>query len=88
MIHNVTTDTVQVDVVEPLTEGTECRTAVTIAALIYKETLWSPWKEVTFRWVGSLLEHNEQWMGGRYMTMIIYREEINMTIVSHALAQR
>ena len=44
--------------------------------------------EVTFRWVGSLLEHNEQWMGGRYMTMIIYREEINMTIVSHALAQR
>ena len=44
--------------------------------------------EVSFWWVGSLLEHNEQWMGGRYMTMIIYREEINMTIVSHALAQR
>ena len=42
MIYNVTADTAQVDVVEPLTEGTECRTAVTIAALIYKETLWSP----------------------------------------------
>ena len=37
MIPNVTTDTVQVDVVEPLTEGTECRTAVTIAALIHRE---------------------------------------------------
>ena len=23
--------------------------------------------------------------GGRYVTMLIYREEINMTIISHAL---
>ena len=37
MIPNVTTDTVQVDVVEPLIEESECRTAVTIAALINKE---------------------------------------------------
>ena len=41
--------------------------------------------EVSFRWVGSLLEHNEQWMGGRYVTMLIYSEEINMTIIIHVV---
>ena len=51
MINNVTTDTVQVDVVEPLTEGPKCRTAVTISALIHRENTL----ETTMQYHGLLV---------------------------------
>ena len=68
---------------------------MTIAALIHKENTLETMTQFNGLLdggdisVGWITAGTQQAMnGGRYMTMIIYREEINMTIVSHALAQR
>ena len=96
MIPNVTTDTVQVDVVEPLTEVPECRTAIT--ALIHKENtleimtqyhgllVYTDGGDILVGWITAGKQRAMD--GGRYMTMLIYREEINMTIISHALGAK